>query len=543
MKVRPKAAPSPRAQYATETAKPVEPAMPFSVPAPVRGLVTAENLALMQPGAALVLDNWFPTATGMRLRKGTSLHATVHASNPVVSMFTYTPASGAAEMFAATASAIYDVTAPASTTVIPTAEVSGKTSGYWSTAQFATAGGNFLYAVNGDDSALLYDGVTWQVVTAISTPIAVTGVTTASLSHVWSFANRLWFVEQASLRAWYLPVDSIGGAAVSFSLAGVFRDGGSLLFGASWSLDAGDGLDDKCIFVSDQGEVAVYEGGNPSSATDWAKVGVYRISKPLGPKAIMQAGGDLLVATQSGIVPLTEAVRKDVGALSIASVSRSIEPDWREAYLARSGMTWEILKWPAKAMMLVSCPRTNTGQEAFMLVANLETGAWCRFTGLDSRCLGTVNNRAFYGSADGKVYEMESGGDDAGASYTASFVGLFDSMGAPEFRKTAHMARATFRYSTSFLFRLSASVDYRVELPSAPNAAADDLGAVWGTSLWGSATWGGTGSPEIKDYWSSIGRSGYAIAPQIQVTSGSSTEPEVEFVSLVVTFEKNALVA
>ncbi|MFK5282932.1 hypothetical protein ACI3PL_25530, partial [Lacticaseibacillus paracasei] len=60
------------------------------------------------------------------------------------------------------------------------------------------------------------------------------------------------------------------------------------------SMDAGDGLDDKCVFVSSEGEVAVYEGTNPGSAADWRKAGVYQITRPLGQNAKVSAGGDLL---------------------------------------------------------------------------------------------------------------------------------------------------------------------------------------------------------------------------------------------------------
>ena len=68
------------------------------------------------------------------------------------------------------------------------------------------------------------------------------------------------FVKRDSLKAYYLPVASIGGAAQDVSLSGVFQRGGKLLLGATWSLDSGDGMDDKCVFVSDRGEAAIYSG-------------------------------------------------------------------------------------------------------------------------------------------------------------------------------------------------------------------------------------------------------------------------------------------
>ena len=41
-----------------------------TIPAPVRGLVLSENEAYMQPGGALVMDNWKPTLRGSALRGG-----------------------------------------------------------------------------------------------------------------------------------------------------------------------------------------------------------------------------------------------------------------------------------------------------------------------------------------------------------------------------------------------------------------------------------------------------------------------------------------
>lgn len=93
-------------------------------PAPRRGLVRNENL--VKPGAegASVLDNFFPTATGVRIRRGYEHYATVGVitaqfasdafdadafattdSDPttITAIMTYN-AGGAAKVFAATSS-------------------------------------------------------------------------------------------------------------------------------------------------------------------------------------------------------------------------------------------------------------------------------------------------------------------------------------------------------------------------------------------------------------------------------------------------------
>ena len=214
-----------------------------SFKAPNKGWVKNQSLLDDVSGAADVLDNIFPTAQGGRLRKGCELHATVAAA--VKHLFTWK--SGATElMFAATASAIYDITSPADPAVSPAAAVSGLTSGDWSVANFANSAGEFSVLANGSDTVRNFDGSAWTVP-------AITGVTTSLLSQVWAFKERLWFVEKDTLSVWYLAVNAVAGAATELPLKGIFQLGGSLLFGANWSLDSGDGLDDVCIFVTTEG--------------------------------------------------------------------------------------------------------------------------------------------------------------------------------------------------------------------------------------------------------------------------------------------------
>ncbi|WP_173989477.1 hypothetical protein [Agrobacterium salinitolerans] len=395
----------------------------YLIQPPVRGWIANEALANAKPGGARLLENWFPTKTSARLRGGSRKYATI-STGPVLRMWTYK--SGTAEQFFASDQAnIFDITNVVDADVIPTAEVTGQSAGYYSTAQFGTAGGDYLYAVNGADDALLYDGSTFTAINTTSTP-AFTGVATSALSFVWSFASRLFFIEKNTMNVWYLPVDSIGGLAKVFSLAGVFQEGGSLLMGGKWSMDSGDGLDDKWVVVSTQGEVAVFQGTNPESAADWQKVGIYKVTPPMGMNCQMQAGGDLLIGVEDGIVPISQAVNKDEAALSLASVTAAIEPEWKKEVIARRTLPWEIMKWPTNNMMVVSLPVVDDGVQPYCFVANLETGAWTKFTGWETRSLCRYGIFGFFGTNDGTIHQMDVGGSDDGLPYVCSYVGMPD---------------------------------------------------------------------------------------------------------------------
>lgn len=339
-------------------------------PAPVAGWIENRNISEMpqpgQPQGAAVLDNFFPTQTTVRLRRGSSAYATLgDGDKPVRSMFSYINGNNQ-RLFAADDDTIYDITSvPAPRPFYIADEFDGfiitedgdwfglaptqglevfqfMTGGEWQVVQFATTGGVYLIGVNGADNGFIYDGTDFfpilpdgvfglrykneteeltegDTLTGASSSTTATilrvwpdattpgegmlwladiagsgfddgetltdsdtgeveadgsesqlvpgiafgsGLTSANMAFVWVYKNRLWFAERDSMNAWYLPVDAIGGTASVFPLAGVFGQGGALLFGQTWSLDAGQdgGLSEQNIFVSTRGEVAVYQG-------------------------------------------------------------------------------------------------------------------------------------------------------------------------------------------------------------------------------------------------------------------------------------------
>ena len=73
------------------------------IPSATRGLTLSENEAFMQPGGALVLDNWRPTMRGMALRGGSIRWCVLPETTAVISALRDSISSG--EMFAASCAA------------------------------------------------------------------------------------------------------------------------------------------------------------------------------------------------------------------------------------------------------------------------------------------------------------------------------------------------------------------------------------------------------------------------------------------------------
>lgn len=355
------------------------------------------------------------------------------------------------------------------------------------------------------------------------------------------------------MNAYCLPVNAVAGELIYIPLSGAAKRGGSLLFGASWSIDAGDGIDDKCVFATDQGELLVFTGTDPTSSLNWKQEGRYDISKPLGKNGHQQLGGDVLIVTVDGVVPLSAAMQKDVSALSLAAVTLPIEPMWMEELKRKDVYPWVISKWDEGDMLLVNFPGGKDYKTKTVAVSNLHTGAWCRFTGWDAMCFMKLRGSLFFGTQDGKIMQVESTGyDDShwdvaldkylGNSYACTMVGGWEMFQVPPNQVTWYQARAAFFSSAHQPFepQLAATTDYEFRIPPPPNAGPDPgLLDLWDQGLWDQAKWDqpAPGIPPVKNtLWVSIGETGFSHAPICQVTVGQQAKPDVELISISATF-------
>jgi hypothetical protein len=545
------------ARYAAFRRQPVDPQVAaqlraVTLPAPTRGIIQNENEAYMQPGGCLVCDNWAPTLRGVKLRGGCIRHCVLPETTPIISGFEYVSGNNQ-RMYAANAHKLYDVTA-----ATPVLVKDSYNSGNYAAAQYTNAGGDWILVANdaGDPVLRSKDGVVWYPLDASGTPPAtapdgsswITGPAGSAvqyghnLSYVWKYRNHLFFIERSSMNAWYLDIDAVGGLLKLIPLSGSASGGGHLLFGAVWSLDAGDGADDKCVFVTDLGEVLVFTGSNPSDAANWRQEGRYAISPPLGMNAHINVGGDLLILTVDGIIPISQAVDKSAGQLELAMLTRTIKPMWRAEVAAKRAWAWSAEKWDDFGAIFVTTPGGIPGKR-YCLLANNATGAWARFPGWDATCFMRLRSEMFFGTQGGVVMQANVGGKDDGALYTATLVGGWETFGTPASQIVWHQARAVFRASGAqpFAPQLSATVDYAIKIPPAPSAGPDPgPGEGWDEGTWDVAHWDADSDaePPIRNtLWVSIGKTGFAHAPIIQVTVAQQRTPDVELIALTATYE------
>ncbi len=546
----------------------------ITIPAPVRGLIMSENDAFMQPGGAIVQTNWMTTMKGVKLRGGYIRHCVLPETTPVISSFEYAFAT-TRRMYAANATKLYDVTAKGAPVEVKT----GQNSGNYAAQQMSNnAGVVFLIVANdaGDFLLRTQDGVTFTTLSGVignaadgipnitydPTKIPAGVAQGTGLSYVWSYRNRLYFIQKNSMTAWYLDtIDAVGGVLKPIYMAGASTKGGKLLFGATWSIDAGDGTDDKNVFVTDQGEILVFTGSNPGDSANWRQEGRYQIGPPMGMNAHMLLGGDLMIMTTEGIVPVSAAIAKDSGALDLAMITKNIKPLWREdtTNAAKRAFPWTMKMWDEFGGIFVTTPMGTTPSTRRMLAVNNASGSWGIFT-IDATCFLRMGPDMFFGTPGGIIMQAERTGYDDGKPYVATLVGGWETFNSGAAQVVWHQARAVFSAGTNEVFepQLSATVDYVLDIPPPPPVEPDPgTFDVWDEGLWGPpgsgnivpvppadalayAQWDQAppGKPTIRNtLWQSIGMSGFAHAPIVQVQIGQTARPQIELIAIGTTQE------
>lgn len=450
-----------------------------SRPAPTLGWVTNKNIGSMQAGEAIVMDNYFPRANTVDLIQGTQVFSSGLGSTPTETLMVWNGGSGSV-MLAANGTSIYNVTLGGA---VGAALGTGYTNARWQHTNFGNDAGQFLAMVNGDDPYQYYDGTTLTVAT-------LTG-TTDTFSHVHAFKGRLFFAVKDQLAFSYLPLGAIQGAVAKFDLRKFARRGGYLMALGTWTRDGGSGLDDFLVALTSKGEVLIYQGSDPSSATDWSLVGVFEVGEPLGRRCMGTYRNDLAIMTYGGFIPLSQVLSLDRQNIAAVAISSNINPTVTSAAQSFGlNFGWQMCVYSKQSMALFNVP-ISVGGTSDQYVVNTDTGAWCRFTGMNAACWIIFNNDLYYGGNEGLVYKADVGDSFAGSPISGGFDCAYDYLGDSSSNKQFQMIRPTINTSGALNYQYGLDVDFNSSgLFGTGTTTGANVVTLWGSpwgSLWGSS--------------------------------------------------------
>lgn len=455
----------------------------IGMPAPTGGWNARDPLEAMKADEAIVLENWVATPEGVVLRRGNDEWSTGLGA-AVESLMEYaSPTTGNRKLFAAAGMTIWDCT----TSGAAVSAVTGLSNARWQHTMCATPAGNFLFAVNGADTPRYFNGTSWSTST-------ITGVTSTNLVNVALHKSRLWFCENNSSKVWYLPPLEIGAsssAAASIDLGAFFKLGGFVQAIGTWSRDGGDGSDDAWVAVSSEGEVAIYTGTDPTSASTWSLVGVFRIPPPIGRRCFVKAGADLGVLTTDGLISLSEALPLPGGAQRRAAITDKIGPAFGKAfYDAGTVFGWQSIEIPRENLVMVNVPISASRVDQFVMCT--DNGSWSRWTGISARSVGSFDGRLFFGLDNGTIWRYRADileeHSDLTNPITATMQTAFSPLGRA-YRKRVTMIKPLMQGPPGYLPRFNIRVDYDRTAPSLSVVAAQLGGSLWDEEDWDQAEW------------------------------------------------------
>ncbi len=478
------------------------------VPAPYGGWNARDTFLNMPPEDAIRLENAFPDFNGVRTRDGYNSHST-GVGTRVDSLMTYTGPT-AAKLFAASSGGkIMDVTATSTATNTCSTVF---TNGQFQHTMMGTPAGAYLIVCNGADKPFKFDGSTWSTAT-------ITGCTAGSTSFIGvaQHQSRLWFIQKDTLDVWYLPSSSIGGAAQRLQLGPYCRLGGYLQAIATWTRDGGTGMDDQIAFITSKGEAVLYSGTDPTDSTLFAKVGTFQIPLPVGRRCVTNIGADIALVTNQGVVPFSSILPLSPGGAAKEAATQKISDAFQAAYLNGGTMFgWQTVENSREHMLIVNVPAVEH-TTTYQFVMNTNTGAWCKFSGMNANCWSTLGDQLYFGGVNGTVYRYAASTMDAGsAAITAYITSAFTDLGAQN-NKQFQMARATTSGPEGLVPGVGVHLDYDTSNITTASHSYTSSGTNWDEGDWDVFDW--AGGTTISREWQTINGIGVAIAMETQIVT------------------------
>ena len=482
-------------------------AQTVTVAAPIGGWNARDALGAMDPLDAVTLQNFWPGTNSVILRNGYTKHATGLPAE-VQTLMAYSSGTSN-KLFAVSDGKIYDAT---NTGAVGAAAVSGLTNSKFQYVNITTSAASYLMAVNGADKLRTFDGTNWHT-DGDGSPYDITNIDTATVSNITLFKNRIWLTTNNTLKVWYLPVNSIGGAAVALDMTSIFQLGGYIMAGMTWTLDAGYGVDDYLVFITSNGEALVWRLTDPTTPTGISQIGLYKIGAPIGRRCYTKFGGDLLVITQDGVVPMSGSLQSSRldPRVSITNKIQYAMSSAISTYGANFG--WQLLYYPKENQLILNVPISEGTQQQYVM--NNITKSWCNFTGWAANCWELHIDDPYFGG-NGYVAKAWNGNTDDTSNIDGFSLQSFQSYGTA-LQKQCKMIRYHLQTNGTPSIFGNVNVDYNLADESAQLNFSTSVYGLWNSGLWDSAIWGAGLVPSAD--WQGATNIGYTFAPLIKTAT------------------------
>ena len=379
--------------------------------------------------------------------------------------------------------------------------------GWCSVANYTNvAGDHYLLVCDEANGYWIFDGTTWDQ------PNINVGPDATELVHVTEWQGRLFFTERNSATLWYMDVlEILDQTLTGLPLGSRFIAGGHLVMTSTWTLDGGDGMDDKLVAISSAGDVLVL-GSNVDLGIDAFIVqGRWQIGRvPEGRRVMSKLGGDVQILTVTGLVRLSDILQGlmviEENKFVTYNISRFLRLSMREV---SEEYGWEIGRSSQDGIIIITVPRSplQMNEPPVQYVLDVNSNAWSIFRDLDMRCTNENNEGFFFGTSDGRVMKMTGTVDEAkldGSSSKGikfSMLTHYSNFGAPANWKQVQFVRPWWIGDSDPAYRTKIMYDFFLgEIEDSPVFTGSNV-ALWDNAIWDIDKWTVT----AQNYWETLG--------------------------------------
>jgi len=494
-----------------------------SVPAPVGGLNSRDSIDAMPPTDALIMSNFFPTTGKITLRDGYTQFCAGIGTGDVETLIEHSAGANRQLLAIGSDGVLYQIDTGSA--------VSRKTGLANGRAEHIEFNNNTIVVPSGANVPFSWNG-------SSASDLSITlsdSVNANTLTGVHAHKNRVYYWTGDSQNFYYsASVDTFQGNFTKFPVGLVGTFGGNIIMINSLSIDGGEGVDDLLAIVMTSGEVLIYSGSNPSS--DFALVGSFRLAEPVQEKrAIAKLGGDVVIMTKEGYLPLSQVVRQDLVGNKAAAISEKIRGTVI-AQVAETGTSqgWQIFVSPDGDKVYFNYPTGNLATDPYnQHVFNPIIRAWCIFENLPAVVWGQFNGDTYFGGADGKVFKV-GGNADLGENIVGDLATSYNYFGDRGGVKRFSSVQPMLEGETDVQFDFGVGVDQAPVSGIAVSTTtfASNM-ASWDTASWDNFFWADAVGVGITKRRKAVNKFGFSAALRIKVATDSQT---ISFISAHYTF-------
>lgn len=509
-----------------------------AMPAPIGGINAVDSMVQMSPIECIYTENILAEDFGMEVRDGFVEWANGWTGGIARTVITFEGNTDADDkMWVANDEGIWEVSTEGTTA--PTQSVTWPSTagnaGICSFINFGNdAGDRFLILCDGENGMYTWEQTIDTWVKVAEGAGGIIGVDPALFDFVMVWKRRVWFIQRDSGLAWFTAsVNNFKGNVELFNWAAQFKTGGQLIALHNWTLDGGEGIDDYLVGMSGAGDVVIYKGTDPSSATDFGLVGSWFVGEtPLGRRTALEYSGDLYMLTIQGVIPLSALVRGEKASDQQTYISNKISPYIRSVLdEVLNDFGWHVHVHPKQSIIYInSPPRGNMPQLAFTLYFG--NRSWSVISGLPKADTANWQGQVFWTDIERNKLFIQRGfldnvyldpdTDGLPTEVEWNMLTRYDPLGTPSKQKRVQYIRPQFIADGPPAYFVRARYDYDISTIFGSPIDSEQGSKLWDEAIWGQAKWSGSLSPasNIVTGGSGMGR---AVALAIKGRSSKNT--------------------